>query len=204
MQFWFPTHSSKSRLWGLVQVRLSQWDGAEQKPRPCLTSVRSKREQEARPFSPGRKRRQCSKERMGIRNSLLMPCVPEETRGWSLSSVDIWGMGHNALPFPAAAVWVLMSPPDGKLSEDSMPLPPLLLCPCPEDLGSLEDDITMCHLHAVSVVLRIIDPSMPLLTNFVKQMCSSLFVTTSLCPGDFYMFFPCHWAWTFLPGWLQC
>ena len=76
--------------------------------------------------------------------------------------------------------WVLLSQLECKLLESSSPLPLLLLCLCSEDQKYLELDIIACHFYVASVLLGISDPRMLSLTNFVEQMFSSLFITTSM------------------------
>lgn len=89
--------------------------------------------------------------------------------------------------------------------EGRTPLPPLLLGPCLEDQNYLENDIIVCDFNAMPVLLRIINPRMPISTSFAKQMYSSLFMTTSM-GHIWFLFFGCHRAWIVLPaslGWLE-
>ena len=107
--------------------------------------------------------------------------------GWPLSSMIMWQMvpSHPSLE----QKWILLSPLGCKPLEGSSPLPPLLLCLCSEDQKYLELDIITCCFYVASVLLGISDPRMLILTNFMEQMFSSLFITTSMVPMWFLHIF---------------
>lgn len=108
-------------------------------------------------------------------------------RGWPLSSMNMWQMvpSHPSLE----QKWILLSPLGCKPLEASSPLPPLLLYFCSEDQKYLKLDIIVCCFYVASVLLGISDPRMLILTNFMEQMFSSLFITTSMVPMWFLHIF---------------
>ena len=102
-----------------------------------------------------------------------------------MASSLLWTYGEWGTPPshpPLEQMWVVLSQLECMLLEGSTPLPPLLLCPCSEDQKCLERNITTCHFYATAMLLRILDPGIPIFTNFVKQIYSSLFINTSMVP----------------------
>lgn len=108
-------------------------------------------------------------------------------RGWPLSSMNMWWMVPSHPSHEQK--WVLLSQLECELLESSLPLPPLLLCFCSEDQQYLKRDIIARCFYVASVLLGISDPRMLILTNFVEQMFSSLFITTSMVPMWFLHIF---------------
>lgn len=139
---------------------------------------------------------------MGIWNVLSILCPGKIGDGLSL----LWTYDERGtLPShpPLEQMWVVLSQLECTLLEGSTLLPPLLLCPCSEDQKCLERDITTCHFYATAMLLRILDPEYQFSPTLWSRYILLYLLTHLWCPCDFYIFFGCSWAWTFLPGWLE-